>query len=85
MIGPVAAVELCFSLFAVLDNAHDEGAVRKWLAEVALSMPDDLGVADQLEAATADGIAFSTVEQSYAADVTQVTWRPGRPGSEGAT
>ena len=74
-----------FSLFAVLDNATDEDPVRKWLAEVAVSVPNDLGIADQLEAATADGIAFSTIEQSYAADVTQVTWRPGQPGPDGAT
>jgi hypothetical protein len=74
-----------FSLFAVLAAGTDEQAVRAWLADIATSVPADLGVADRIEAATADGIAFSVVETSYAADVTKLTWRPGEPGPEGAT
>lgn len=73
-----------FSLFAVLDGPNDEAEVRAWLASVAAAVPTDLGVADQIEAATADGIAFSTIESSYAADVSQVTWRRGQPYPEGA-
>jgi hypothetical protein len=42
-------------------------------------------VADQIEAAGASGIAFSTVEGSYAADVSLVTWRRDQPDPEGAT
>ncbi len=56
-----------------------------WLAEVGTSIPTDLGVADRIEAATADGIAYSVIETSYATDATQLTWRPGQPGPEGAT
>jgi hypothetical protein len=74
-----------FSLFAVLDADVDEEEVRVWLAEVGTAIPTDLGIADRIEAATADGIAYSVIETSYAADVTQVTWRPGQPGPEGAT
>ena len=73
-----------FSLFAVLDAEADEENVRVWLAEVSTSIPTDLGVADRIEAATADGIAYSVIETSYAADVTQLTWRPGQPHPEGA-
>jgi hypothetical protein len=73
------------SLFAVLDNAGDEDVVRTWLVEVGSAIPADLGIVDEVEAATADGIAFSTIEQSYSADVTQLTWRPDQPGSSGAT
>ena len=74
-----------YSLFAVLDNADDEDDVRAWLAQVAQAIPVDLGVADQIEAASADGITFSTIDSSYSADVSQVTWRRDLPGPEGAT
>jgi hypothetical protein len=74
-----------YSLFAVLDDPADEADVRGWLAKVALAVPVDLGVADQIEAASADGIAFSTIEISYSADLNQVTWPRTRPGPEGAT
>lgn len=74
-----------YSLFAVLDDPADEDAVRVWLARIAGAVPRELGVADQIEAASADGIAFSTIEASYSADVSQVTWRRGQPDPEGAT
>jgi hypothetical protein len=45
----------------------------------------ELGVADRIEAASADGIALSTIEASYSADVSQVTWRRSQPDPEGAT
>ena len=44
-----------FSLFAVLERADDEQEAREWLSEIARAIPADLGVADQIEAATADG------------------------------
>jgi hypothetical protein len=72
------------SLFAVLDDPFDEADVRAWLALVAQAVPVKLGVADQIEAA-AYGIAFSTIETSYSADVSQVTWPRSRPDPEGAT
>lgn len=74
-----------YSLFAVLDDPADEDDVRAWLARIAQAVPTELGVADQIEAASADGIAFSTIEASYSADVSQVTWRRGQPDPEGAT
>lgn len=73
------------SLFAVLIDQGDVDEIRQWLAGVAQQVEPTLGVVDQIEAATADGIAYSTIEQSYAADVTQVTWRPTSPNPEGAT
>jgi hypothetical protein len=74
-----------YSLFAVLDHPNDESEVRAWLARIAQAVPVELGVADQIEAASADGIAFSTIESSYSADVSLVTWRRDRPDPEGAT
>ena len=73
-----------FSVFAVLERADDEQEAREWLSEIARAIPADLGVADQIEAATAEGISFHLIETSYAADVTQLTWRPGSPEPEGA-
>lgn len=73
-----------FSLFAILESELDEQEVREWLGEISLAIPSYLGISERIEAATADGIAYSVIESSYAADVTQVTWRSGEPGPEGA-
>lgn len=69
----------------MLDDPADEADVRAWLARVAQAVPVELGVADQIEAAIAEGIAFSTIEISYSADVSQVAWPRNRPDPEGAT
>jgi len=74
-----------YSLFAVLDDPADKEDVRAWLAQVSHAVPTALGVADQIEAADASGIAFSTIESSYAADVSLVTWRRDQPDPEGAS
>ncbi len=73
-----------FSLFAVVDDARDAEAAREWLAGVASRVPAELGLGDELEAAPPDRISLQLIEQSYAADVTQLTWRPGQPEPEGA-
>jgi hypothetical protein len=74
-----------YSLFAILEDANDEEDVRAWLGQIATAVPMALGVADQIEARDASEIAFSTIESSYAADVSQVTWRRDQPEPEGAT
>lgn len=79
-----SASPLRFSLFAVLECKEDESVVREWLAAIALEVPAELGVADQIEAATASRISLDLIETSYAADVTQLTWRPNNPDPEGA-
>jgi hypothetical protein len=73
-----------FSLFAVLENAEDRDAAREWLAEIAIAIPETLGIADELDAAAANGISLHLIETSYAADVAQLTWRPNAPDPEGA-
>lgn len=73
-----------FSLFAILENEADEPEVRTWLSAISLKIPPDLGLADQIGAATARGISLELIETSYSADVTQVTWRPNNPDPEGA-
>jgi hypothetical protein len=72
-----------YSLFAVLDNAVDDAEVRSWLSGIALQIPPEFGVADQIEAATARGISLELVETACSADVTQLTWRPNAPSPEG--
>lgn len=74
-----------FSLFAILVDEDDEQEVREWLADIAQAIPATLGIADQIEAATAAGISFQLIETSYAADVSSLTWRRGDPEPEGAT
>ena len=73
-----------FSLFAVLDGEADEDSVRKWLAGISLEVPSDLGVVDQVEAASSRRISLELIESSYSADITQLTWRPNNPKPEGA-
>lgn len=64
-----------FSLIAVLLNSADEQDVRAWLAQIAQAIPTQLGVSDRIEAAPATQISLQLVESSFAADVTQLTWR----------
>ena len=79
------ALPIRFSLFAILVDEDDESQVREWLSCIAQEIPATLGLADQIEAATAAGISFELIETSYAADVSSLTWRPGDPQPEGAT
>lgn len=73
-----------YSLFAILEEASDEVLVREWLAGIASRVPPEMGIGDQFEAVTAERISLQLVEQSYAADVTQLTWRPSEPEPTGA-
>ena len=63
-----------FTLVAVLEENADEGLVREWLAEIVRSVPQDLGLGDQILAVTTREISLHFLETSYAADVTQLTW-----------
>lgn len=74
-----------YSLFAALEDPADHEEVRAWLARVSQAVPTDLEVADRIEAADASGIALPTIESSYAADVSLVTWRRDQPDPQGAT
>lgn len=76
-----------YSLFAIVDDDDGQRSpnldeVRDWLAEIALKVPLDLGVADELEAATPSGVSLRLIETSYAAEISQITWK--RDGPEGA-
>lgn len=68
-----------YSLFAILENGATEDAARKWLVRVSLSIKQELGIVDEVEAATADRISLKLLETSYGADVSDITWSKGRP------
>lgn len=73
-----------FSLYAVVADETDVETVREWLAGIASRIPVELGLGDEIEAAPATGISLQLIEDSYAADVSQLTWRPNRSGADGA-
>lgn len=79
-----AADPVRFSLFAVLESEKDRETVRAWLADIAKAVPAALGIADEVEARSAEGISLHLVETSYAADVAQLTWRRDQPNPDGA-
>lgn len=71
-----------YALVAVVMPEADAVDVRRLLADVAAAVPTALGVGDRFDVGTSDEVALSLIETSYAADVTQVTWRGANP--EGA-
>ena len=73
-----------YSLYGIVLNEADSADVRRWLADVATRVRIELGVSDEIEAATTAGVSLELIETSYAADVTQITWRRSRPEPEGA-
>ncbi len=73
-----------FALIAVLDDPADEANVREWLEQIGRAIPSALGVAYRIDAATSTGISLQLIQSSFAADITQLTWRPGSPGPQGA-
>jgi hypothetical protein len=68
-----------YALVAVVLDPADKPLVRSWLAEVALRVPHHLGTASRLEAVTTSEASLHLVENSYAADVSQITWRKTGP------
>jgi hypothetical protein len=71
-----------YALVAVILDPADKPLVRSWLADIALRVPLHLGTASRLEAVTTREVSLHLLENSYAADVSQITWR--RTGPQGA-
>jgi hypothetical protein len=63
-----------FALYGVITDNADKGKIREWLADCALQVPTDLGVPSTIEAVPASEISFATIETSYCADLSQLTW-----------
>jgi len=64
-----------YSLYAIIVDETDRSDTSIWLSGLALSIPKSLGVADQLEAITADEVSLTLIEDSYSVDASDVTWR----------
>lgn len=63
-----------FSLYGMITENADAAKIREWLAECALQVPVDLGVPSAIEALSASQVSFATIETSYCADLSQLTW-----------
>lgn len=71
-----------FSLYAITENGANQRDVREWLADAALEIPVELGVASGLEVGTASEVTLNVVESWYCADLSQLTWAD-QPGPHG--
>ena len=67
------------ALFAVVERPEDKEPARQWLASVALAINTDLGVIAHIDVGTKDETSLFLIETSYAADVSQLTWRDESP------
>jgi hypothetical protein len=74
-----------FSLYGVLNESADKVKAREWLAECALQVPTDLGIPSTIEAALTSEISFATIETSYCAELSQLTWMGEEPSGESST
>jgi hypothetical protein len=63
-----------FSLFGVIFDKADAPTIREWLANCVLEVSHELGIPAQIEAVKSSQISFDTIETSYCADVSQLTW-----------
>jgi len=69
-------------LYALVRETADPTETQTWLADIALSIPPELGVVNELQVGTSRQISLSVVENSYSADVSDITW--GQRPPEGA-
>lgn len=78
-----------FTLTAVVprERAADDGELtdrtRDWLAEIALAVPEHLGLNTDVVACTDAEVSLAFVETSYSLDVTTVSWPNKEPGPVG--
>ena len=61
-------------VYAVIAEGADEHAVRVWLGDVARRLDPDLGVVADIHAGTRSQVSLEFIENSYSADLTQLTW-----------
>ena len=71
------------ALFAIVVDAADVPDSINWLTEAATRIDPSLGVVASIDAGTRAEISLELLETSYAADLTQLTWRDKDPS--GAT
>lgn len=72
-----------YILFAVVCDAGDKEAARRWLVEVGSGVASDTGILAGVEAGYRSEVSLELLETSYAADLSQLSW-PG-PDPHGVT
>lgn len=67
------------ALFAVVSESADKEVVRTWLSDASLRINKELGVVAHIDVASKNETSLTLIENSYAADLSQLTWRGERP------
>ena len=67
------------ALFAVVADSADKQIVRTWLSDASLRIDTKLGVVAHVDVATKAETSLVLIENSYAADLSQLTWRGEEP------
>jgi hypothetical protein len=68
-----------FRLIAVILPTAIRAKVRSLLAEACLDVPIEIGTLDQIVVGAATEISLDVIENSFAIDVSQITWGRGQP------
>ncbi|MGW2226600.1 hypothetical protein [Streptomyces formicae] len=63
-----------FGVFVVITEDVDPEAVRSWAAGRISDVPGELGVLETLEVGTRAEVSLELLENSYSADLSQITW-----------
>ncbi|MFE2473812.1 hypothetical protein [Streptomyces mirabilis] len=69
--------QVAYELVAVLPTnctAEVQGAVLDWISQVALDIPEDLGIATRIEARPDNQISLEFIERSFAVDASSLSW-----------
>jgi len=67
------------ALFAVVADSADKHVIKTWLSEASLRINQELGVVAHIDVATKAETSLVLIENSYAADLSQLTWRGEQP------
>lgn len=79
-----------FTLVAVVPREHAAvdprllANTRDWLSQIALAVPEPLGLSTDVLALTDDEVSLAFLETSYSLDVSKVSWPNTGPGPTGA-
>lgn len=67
------------ALFAVVTDSADRQVIRDWLSDASLRINKELGVVAHIDVATKAETSLALIENSYAADLSQLTWGGEQP------
>jgi hypothetical protein len=67
------------SMFAVVTDEANKDEVERLLAEIAQDIPAELGIVDDIAVGTSAEVSLKVIEDSFAVDATDITWRGEAP------